>query len=117
VPDLRARPLSPATLSALIARKPWLLRPLATQLLPPPLQGFDPAERLGIDLASVQTADDLHRVVGFVWAALSRSEIGSAEAARVAGPGLRAVRRFSHRLRRLARLTAQKSAPVPAPID
>src|SRR5437868_78595 len=37
VPDLLARPLGPASLSALIDRKPFLLHPLAAQLLPPPL--------------------------------------------------------------------------------
>ena len=37
VPDLVARPLSPQALSKLLDRKPHLLRPLAMQLLPPPL--------------------------------------------------------------------------------
>ena len=50
VPDLVARPLSPQALSYLLDRKPHLLRPLAMQLLPPPLAPIDPAERLGIDL-------------------------------------------------------------------
>ena len=51
VPDLVARPLSAQALSHLLDRKPYLLRPLAAQLLPPPLRATDPAERLGIDLA------------------------------------------------------------------
>src|SRR5215813_15613642 len=51
VPDLAARPLSAQALSDLLDRKPHLLRPLAAQLLPPPA-AVDPAERLGIDLAS-----------------------------------------------------------------
>src|SRR5215472_15783434 len=37
VPDLVARPLSTEALSNLLDRKPHLLRPLAAQLLPPPL--------------------------------------------------------------------------------
>jgi hypothetical protein len=49
VPDLVARPLSAQALSHLLDRKPYLLRPLAAQLLPPPLRAIDPAERLGID--------------------------------------------------------------------
>src|SRR5260370_37448368 len=57
VPDLAARPLSARALSELIDRKPHLLRPLAAQLLPPPLACIDPAERLGIDLASVRPVE------------------------------------------------------------
>jgi|SRR5215467_5990716 len=49
VPDLVARPLSPQALSDLIDRKPHLLRPLAVQLLPPPLAPLDPARYVGID--------------------------------------------------------------------
>jgi len=115
VPDLLARPLDPAVLSALIDRKPWLLRPLAAQLLPPPLQEVDPAERLGIDLSSVRTAADLRRVVGTVWAAIARGEIGPAEGARVARRA-RARLRAARRLRQLARRAAQKTAPVRTPI-
>jgi len=37
VPDLAARPLSAQVLSELLERKPLLLRPLAQQILPPPL--------------------------------------------------------------------------------
>ena len=44
VPDLVARPLSAQALSDLLDRKPHLLRPLAAQLLPPPLASIDPAE-------------------------------------------------------------------------
>ena len=43
------RPLSAQVLSNLLDRKPHLLRPLAAQLLPPPLTPADPAQRLGID--------------------------------------------------------------------
>jgi len=45
-------PLSGKALSDLIDRKPYLLRPLAAQLLPLPLAVMDPAERPGIDLSS-----------------------------------------------------------------
>src|SRR6266478_8755955 len=55
VPDLVARPLSPQALLNLLERKPDLLRPLAAQVLPPPLAVTDPAERLGIDLSSLRT--------------------------------------------------------------
>ncbi len=115
MPDLLARPLDPAVLSALIDRKPWLLRPLAVQLLPPPLQAVDLAERLGIDLSSVRTADDLRRVVDTLWAAIARGEIGPAEGARVARRA-RARLRAARRLRQLARRAAQKTAPVRTPI-
>jgi Family of unknown function (DUF5681) len=49
VPDLVARPLNPQALLHLLERKPDLLRPLAAQVLPPPLAVTDPAERPGID--------------------------------------------------------------------
>jgi hypothetical protein len=44
-------------------RKPHLLRPLAAQLLPPPLASIDPAERLGIDLSSLRTDEDFLQVL------------------------------------------------------
>src|SRR5438552_3698056 len=53
VPDLAARPLSAQALSDLIDRKPHLLRPLAAQVLPPPLAAIEPAAGLGIDLSPV----------------------------------------------------------------
>jgi hypothetical protein len=43
--------------------KPILLRPLAAQLLPPPLASIDPAERLGIDLSSLRTDEDFLQVL------------------------------------------------------
>jgi Family of unknown function (DUF5681) len=55
VPDLIARPLSAQALSDLLDRKPHLLRPLAVQVLPPPLKPIDPAKRLGIDLSSLRS--------------------------------------------------------------
>jgi len=83
VPDLIARPLSVQALSDLLDRKPHLLRPLAAQLLPPPT-AVDPAERLGIDLASLRTAEDCRRVVATVLAAVAHGEIAPGEGARIA---------------------------------
>src|SRR5258708_2642754 len=58
---------------ALLDRKPWLWRPLLAQVLPP-LRAIDPAERLGIRLASLRTQADVQRVVRKICAALSRGE-------------------------------------------
>ena len=102
VPDLVARPLSAQRLSDLIDRKPHLLRPLAAQLLSPPLAAIDPAERLGIDLASVRTAEACRHVLTTVLAAIARGEIAPAEGARIA----RRVRAQLHAARCLARLRA-----------
>jgi len=100
VPDLVARPLSAQALSHLLDRKPYLLRPLAAQLLPPPLRAIDPAERLGIDLASLRTVEDVGKVFARVWTAISRGEIAPVEGARVA----RRLRMRLRVLRRFARL-------------
>ena len=72
LPDLSARPLSAHALSKLLDRKPHLLRPLAKQLLPPPLAVGGPAERLGIDLSSLGTAEDCRQVLAAVPAAIAR---------------------------------------------
>ena len=100
VPDLVARPVSAQALSDLLDRKPHLLRPLAAQLLPPPLASIDPAERLGIDLSSVRTVEDFRQLLPTVLAAVARGEIAPAEAARIA----RRVRARLRAVRRLARL-------------
>lgn len=105
-PDLRARPLSAAALSTLLDRKPHLLRTLALQVLPPPLSGRDPAERLGIDPMSLRTAADFQKALGAVWAAVSRGEIAPAEAVAIARrvrARMRAARRLARLNRRLAR--------------
>ncbi len=47
VPDLVARPLSAQALSDLLDRKPPFLRPLAAQLLLPPLASIDQTEPVG----------------------------------------------------------------------
>ena len=112
VPDLIARPLSAPALSKLLDRKPHLLRPLAVQLLPPPLKPIDPAERLGIDLSSIRSAEDLRRLLPKVLAAIAHGEITPAEGARLARRARtrwRAIRRLARFERRLAR----RAAPIP----
>jgi hypothetical protein len=104
VPDLVARPLGARSLSDLLDRKPHLLRPLAAQVLPP-LAAIDPAERLGIELSSLRTAEDFRQVLAAVLAAISRGKIAPAEAVRIA----RRARARLRTVRRLARL-----APVRA---
>jgi hypothetical protein len=113
-PGIAARPLSAQALSDLIDRKPHLLRPLAAQLLPPPLAAIDPAERLGIDLSSLSTFEDLRQVVSTVLAAVARGEITPAEAAHIAertDARLRAARRLARR----AESADRNHPPNPAP--
>ncbi len=100
-----ARPLSPQALSSLLDRKPHLLRPLAVQLLPPPLEPIDPAERLGIDLSSLRTVEDFRQLLPTVLAAIARGEIAPGEGARLAqrvGAQLRVTRRLARLQRRIA---------------
>ena len=85
VPDLAARPLTAQALSDLIDRKPHLLRPLAAQVLPPPLASIDPAERLGIGLSPLRTVEDVPQVLSAVLTAIARGEITPAEGAHIAG--------------------------------
>jgi hypothetical protein len=61
------------------------LRPLAEQLLPPPLAAVDPAARLGIDPSSLRTVEDVRRVLSTVLMAIARGEITPAEGAHIAG--------------------------------
>jgi len=108
VPDLVTRPLGAQALSDLLDRKPHLLRPLAVQLLPPPLSDRDPAERAGIDLSSVRSEEDCGPVLSTVLTAIARGEIAPAEGARIARrvrARLRALRRLATRQRRLAHET------------
>jgi hypothetical protein len=95
VPNLVARPLSAKALSDLIDRKPHLLRPLAAQLLPPPLPSTNPTKHLGIDLSSLRTAEDVRQALSAVLAAVARGQIAPTAAASIA-------RRVSVRLRRPA---------------
>jgi hypothetical protein len=99
-PDLVARPLSARALSDLLDRKPHLLRPLAAQLLPPP-HAIDPAERLGVDLASLRTAEDCRQMLATVLGAAARGEIAPGDGARIAG-------RMRARLRAVARLARSR---------
>src|SRR6516225_4140816 len=99
IPDLVARPLSERALADLLDRKPHLLRPLAAQLLPPPRTAIDPAKRLGIDLSSMRTAEDIRWVMPTVLSAIARGEISPAEGADIA----RRVRAWSRWVRKLAR--------------
>jgi hypothetical protein len=103
VPDLAARPLSAQALSKLLDRKPYLLRPLVAQLLPPPLDAVDPAERLGIDLRALRTAEDCRQVLATVLAAISGGEI-------TPGGGARIARRVRARLRTIRRLAPWSAA-------
>ncbi len=84
VPDLAARRPSAQALSDLLDCKPHLLRPLAAQVFPPPLAAIDPAERLGIDLVSLRTAEDVKEALAAVLAAVARGEVAPAEGARIA---------------------------------
>jgi hypothetical protein len=112
VPDLVARPLSPQALTDLLERKPDLLRPLAAQVLLPPLASVDPAERLGIDLSALRTVEDFRQVLATVMTAVARGQIAPAEAARVARR-VRARSRALHRCARLTRRLARKASPQP----
>jgi len=106
VPDLVAWPLSRQALSKLLDRKPHLLRPLALQLLAPALTPVDPAERLGIDLSTLHTAEDLRQLLPKVLAAIAHGEITPAEGARLARRARtrwRAIRRLVRFERRLTR--------------
>jgi 5-methyltetrahydropteroyltriglutamate--homocysteine methyltransferase len=104
--DFAARPPKPGALEALLRRKPYLLRRFAQQLLPPARACSDPAERLGIDLSSFRTPEELLRLLGKLSAAVSRGDLAPAEALRIARRvrrRVRAERRFKRLARRVAR--------------
>jgi hypothetical protein len=73
--------------------------------LPPPLPLTDPAERLGIDLSSLRTAEDVRQMLAAVLATAARGEVAPAKGARIA----RRVRARLRAVRRLARLARVKS--------
>jgi hypothetical protein len=116
VPDLAARPLSAQALSELLDRKPRLLLPLAEQLLPPPLAALDPAARLGIDLSSFRTLEDVRLVLSAVLKAIAQGEITPAEGVHIA-KRVDARLRAGQRLERLERWSALQSCPVCTPPD
>ena len=112
-----SRPLVPGALSRLVERKPWLLRPILAQLLPP-ARAIDLAERFGISIRSLHDAAEFQRVLQTVCAAVSAGEIGIREAGHIA----RQVRTRQRALRRLARLRrrtvrrANKANPLRPPL-
>lgn len=99
LPDLSARPLSAHALSKLLDRKPYLLRPLAKQLLPPRRAAIDPVERFGIDLSSLHTPEDCRQVLAIVLAAIAHGEISPAEGARIARRARARLRFFAQQVR------------------
>jgi hypothetical protein len=103
--DFVARPPSDGALTRLLDRKPYLLRRFAQQLLPPRAP-LDPAERLGIDLSSFRTPEELRLLLSRLCAAVSRGELAPAEAAQIARR-LRRRLRAERRLKRLARRLAR----------
>jgi hypothetical protein len=110
--DFVSRPPREGALSALLARKPYLFRRFAQQLLPPLRTAIDPAERLGLDLSSVRTVEDFLRALRTVLTAVSRGDLAPAEAARIARRArarFRAVRRHERVLRRLTRAAAART--------
>ena len=117
----RAWRKNPQAASALLDRKPHLLRALLAQVLPPASAWHD-AERLGISLSSLNDAADFQQALQTVWAAASQGKIGPFEAGGIARrmrTRLRAVRRLARLRRRLARLArriAQKTDPVRPPL-
>jgi Family of unknown function (DUF5681) len=113
IPDLIARPLSAQALVDLLDRKPHLLLALADQLLPPPRTAIDPAKRLGIDLSSMRTAEDIRWVMPTVLAAISRGEITPAEGADIA----RRVRAWRRWVRKLARAGSVNQNKEKQPAD
>jgi hypothetical protein len=109
VPDLSARPVRVEAPSKLLDRQPHLLRPLAKQLLPPPLTVIDPAERLGIDLMSLHTAEDCRHVLATVLPAIARGEIAPAEGARTAKRVRAQLRHFARQVRARFRALARRA--------
>ena len=112
-----SRPLVPGALSRLVERKPWLLRPILAQLLPP-ARAIDPAERLGISIRSLHDAAEFQRALQTVCAAVSAGEIGIREAGHIARQvrtQMRALRRLARLQRRAVRL-ANKVNPLPPPL-
>jgi hypothetical protein len=80
--------------------------------LPPPLTAIDPAARLGFDLSSLRTVEDLPQVLATVLAAVARGDIAPAEAAHIAE---RAAARLRAARRQARRAESAEPPPNPAP--
>ena len=109
---------NPQAASALLDRKPRLLRPLLMQLLPRPARPQDPADRLGISIEALHNAADMQQAMQTVLTAASAGEIGIREAGRIARrirTRMRALRRFARLQRRFARLL-KKADPARPPL-
>jgi hypothetical protein len=112
-PDLAARPLSAGAVgsdrpqaSSVTAPHPQLL---------PPIASVDPAERLGIDLSSLRTEEDVLPALRTALSAVAHGEIAPAAAAHIArrvGARLSPVRRLA----RLERRPARETDPVRTPL-
>ena len=105
---LQAYRRNPQAVLALVKRKRWLLRPLCAQLLPPAsARRIDPAERLGISVASLSNAAGFQQALQRVWNGAVAGEIGPHEAGRLARrvrTRMRACGGFARLRRRLVRL-------------
>jgi hypothetical protein len=80
--------------------------------LPLPLTAIDPAARLGFDLSSLRTVEDLPQVLATVLAAVARGDIAPAEAAHIAE---RADARLRAARRQARRGESAEPPPNPAP--
>ena len=88
---LQAYRANPDACNALFKRQPRLLRRLLAQILPP-VAAQDPAERIGLRVASVRTPAQAWRALDNVFQAAARGEITPSEAARI----MRRVERARH---------------------
>ena len=82
VVTLQAWRANPEACKALFHRQPWQLRRLLARILPP-ARPIDPAERIGLRIASVRTPEQVWRALDKAMQAASRGEIAPAEAARI----------------------------------
>src|SRR5437764_8038816 len=112
---LLLRQARPGTLAPLVRRKPYLLRPVLSLVLPPARRP-DPGERLGIDFARMRSAAEIAAAIGKALTAVSRGEITPSDGlhlARRARKPLRTLRRKLWRgIARLEALRCGASAPA-----
>ena len=104
VVTLQAWRANPEACKALFHRQPWQLRRLLARILPP-ARPIDPAERIGLRIASVRTPEQVWRALDKAFQAASRGEIAPAEAARI-------MRRIEARLRAERRRLRKAAAPA-----